>query len=443
MFSHRSAAIKPNWIAAFFLLSVQAAAASPDDPASWPRWLEPSPPLFAFSSHAMASVAEGSAESALAAAGGSDATESLLSWTEHALRLIQKYQQNPQRAVRTLAVLHAAMHDALASAAGDPEGAAASLAAAHRAAGMTLAYLYPYEPASWIEGKGVALAHAWSQRQGVDPEPLRRGLAAGERAAHGAIHRALTDGADRRPAAPRVVAAGPGRWRATPPLNIHTPQEVLAGEWRPWVRGSNELQPPPPPEYGSTRFRAEVDEVYQVWKALTPGQKRIAEDWNLQQGSVTPPGVWNQRAIELIRSGKLDAATAVRLLALLNIAMHDTAIACWRSKYHWWLVRPVTVIREQTDPHFLPHLITPPHPAYVSGHASVSGAAEAVLVAFFPARQPRLRALAEEAALSRLYGGIHYRSDIEEGLRLGRKVGEWVLTRARARGPAESARSGQ
>jgi len=411
-------------ISAFFFLAAQAVAAVPtENPASWPRWLEPSAPVFAFSSRALL-------EAPAAMAGEADATQSLLAWTEHALRLIQKYQQNPQRAARVLALLHAAMHDAFVLAARDPESAEAGLVAAHRAASLTLAYLYPYEPVTWIEGKGLVLGHAWAHAQRVGPEQLERGFAAGERAANDAIYRALTDGADRRPAALRQAPLAPGRWRATPPLNIHTPQEPLAGEWRPWVRGSNELQPPPPPEYGSARFWAEVEEVYRVWQALTPEQKKIAEDWNLQQGSVTPPGVWNQKAVELIRSGRLDPAAAARLLAALNIAMHDAAIACWRAKYRWWLVRPVTVIRERFDPNFLPHIITPPHPSYVSGHSTVSGAAETALAAFFPGRKPELHALAEQAAMSRLYGGIHYRSDDDEGLRLGRRVGEWVLKRA-------------
>jgi membrane-associated phospholipid phosphatase len=95
-------------------------------------------------------------------------------------------------------------------------------------------------------------------------------------------------------------------------------------------------------------------------------------------------------------------------------------------------VRPVTVIRERFDPNFLPHLITPPHPSYVSGHSSVSGAAEVALAAFFPERKSELHAYAEEAAMSRLWGGIHYRSDDDEGLQLGRRVAERVMKQALA-----------
>jgi PAP2 superfamily len=406
-----------------FMRTVAATAA--ENPAAWPRWLESS--TMEFSSHATAHAPDASA---LAAVGASDATQSLLDWTEHALQLIRKYQQNPQRAARALAIVHAAMHDAFVLAVRDRNDASAGLAAAHRAASLTLVFLYPYEAVVWVEGKGLALSHAWARAHGLRPGQLEQELAAGERAARDAIHHALTDGADRRPAAPPPLSSDPGRWRAAPPLNIQTPQESLAGEWRPWVRGTVELEPPPPPEYGSAQFWAEAEEVYRVWQALTPKQKANADYWNLGAGSVTPPGVWNHRAIELIRAENLGPASALRILAALNAAIDDAAIACWRAKYRWWKVRPVTVIRERFDPDFLPYLITPPHPAYVSGHATVSGAAETALSAFFPGRKSELHLFAEEAAMSRLYGGIHYRSDDDEGLKLGRRVAELVLKQA-------------
>ena len=417
----------PLLVAGFVIAAEGLAAAPTPDPAAWPRWLEPGAQPFAFSRRALAKASDTPEPVAI---GDFDATQSLISWTEHMLRLIQKYQQNPQRAVRTLAFAHAAMHDAFALAARESDSATAGLAAAHRAISLTLAYFYPYESVSWIEGKGLALARASADAQRLEPARLERALQIGERVAGDAIRRARTDGSDRRTAAPPPLSSDPGRWRAAPPLNIHIPQEPLAGEWRPWVRASNELQPPPPPEYGSPQFWAEAEEVYRVWQGLTPKQKKIADDWNLQAGSVTPPGVWNQRAIELIRSERLAPAKTARILATLNIAMNDAAIACWRAKYRWWKVRPVTAIRERFDPKFLPHLITPPHPSYVSGHSTVSGAAEIALTAFFPERRADLHAFAEEAAMSRLWGGIHYRSDDDEGLRLGRRVGALVVKQA-------------
>jgi len=424
-------------ITALLIAQKTFAAVPSEDPAAWPRWLESGSSPVRFSLHTLAGL-PGAPVSA--DVGYSDATSLLLAWTEQTLRLIQKYQQNPQRAVRTLAIIHAAMHDAFVLAARRSGDGTEGLAAAHRAVSLTLAYLYPYESIGWIEGKGLALAYGWADRKEIGPARLERELQIGEQVAGDAIRRALTDGSDRRTAAPPPLSPDPGRWRATPPLNIHIPQEPLAGEWRAWVRESGDIQPPPPAVYDSPKFWTEAEEVYRVWKNLTPKQKAIADDWNLQAGSVTPPGVWNQRAIELLKSEKFAPASAARVLAALNIAMNDAAIACWRAKYHWWTVRPVTVIRERFDPNFLPHLITPPHPSYVSGHASVSGAAEAALIAFFPERQSELHAYAEEAALSRLWGGIHYRSDNDEGLRLGRNVAERVMRRAFAATPDSNQR---
>lgn len=415
-------------IASAMLLLFAPCAAAATDAAAWPRWLEPATAPFSVSSK----LIEASPVSAAAGAGPStsELTESLLQWTEHGLRLVQKHLQNPQRATRALALLHAAMHDAFVVAARERSGAAHGVIAAHRAAALVLAYLYPYEPENWIEGEGLVLAYGVARTLHVPAADLGRELAIGEQVAGDAMARAVTDGADRRNAGARPPDAGPGRWRATPPINVHTPQEALAGEWRPWTKASLSVSVPPPPVYGSERFWRDAEEVYTVWQHLTPAQKTIAETWNLQAGSVTPPGVWNQRALAVIRQNKLEPAQAVRVLAVLNAAMNDAAIVCWRTKYEWWVVRPVSVIRERFDPKFLPHLVTPPHPSYTSGHSSVSGAAEIALGAFFPARRADFHAMAEEAAMSRLYGGIHYRSDNEEGLRLGRGAGEEVVKRA-------------
>ena len=166
-----------------------------------------------------------------------------------------------------------------------------------------------------------------------------------------------------------------------------------------------------------------------VATALTPEQKRIAEEWNLDLGSVTPPGVWNGQAKKLVTGKNLDAASAAGVFSTLNAAMMDALIACWHAKFKWWTERPVTVIRERYDTSFTPHVLTPAFPSYVSGHATVSGAAAEVLAAFFPEDAAELQRMAEEAAMSRLYGGIHFRSDNEAGLALGRKIGALALAR--------------
>lgn len=116
----------------------------------------------------------------------------------------------------------------------------------------------------------------------------------------------------------------------------------------------------------------------------------------------------------------------------------DAFIAAWHVKFKHWTQRPVHAIGERLVPGFLPYLLTPPFPAYVSGHATASGAAAEVLSAYFPGQTQQLLALADEAAQSRLFGGIHFPSDNEQGLRLGREIGQRVL--ARVIGSGQSSR---
>jgi hypothetical protein len=107
--------------------------------------------------------------------------------------------------------------------------------------------------------------------------------------------------------------------------------------------------------------------------------------------------------------------------------MHDAFIACWQIKYRDWSERPITAIRRMLDPTFVPLLVTPGFPAYVSGHATISAAAAGVLSRLVPRLADDFEKQAEEAAMSRLWGGIHFRCDNEEGLRLGRSVAKDVL----------------
>jgi membrane-associated phospholipid phosphatase len=111
------------------------------------------------------------------------------------------------------------------------------------------------------------------------------------------------------------------------------------------------------------------------------------------------------------------------LFAALNTAQADAFIACWDAKFAYWSLRPVTAIRQLVDPSWTSYITTPPFPSYVSGHSTTSAAAATVLSAVFPGNADELAAMAEEAAASRLYGGIHFRSDNEVGLEMGRRVG--------------------
>ena len=175
-------------------------------------------------------------------------------------------------------------------------------------------------------------------------------------------------------------------------------------------------------------------EVYEVSRRLTDSEREIAKRWVDGPGTATPPGHWNRIALALARSRGLSLRAAARLFATLNTAQADAFIAAWDAKYAYWAERPVTAIRRDLDREWSAYLPTPAFPGYVSGHSTTSGAASEVLARFFPARARKLRAWAEEAAASRLYAGIHFRSDNEAGLRLGTQLGDLVVARARSDG---------
>lgn len=353
-----------------------------------------------------------------------------LVWTDLTLGLIVKYQQNPVRAARALTLVHVAMSDAAVLAAAQAPATVAHDAAVHGAASTILAYLYPQELPGKYEAFGRSAAAAMQMAYPQETVKLTNGWAIGRDVAHQVIQRAMFDGADQKwdpQTRPRTMQ---GLWRSTPPLNMHNPIDPLAGNWQTWVlKNGAEIQPPLPIQFDSQPYWDEVMQVLMVAKQLTPEQRQIADRWNLDQGSVTPAGVWNFIAARLVREHAWDTAHTARAFAALNVAMMDALIACWHAKFTWWTQRPVTAIRDKLDPQFLPYLITPAFPSYVSGHATASGAAAEILQAFFPAHRQTLQAQAEEAALSRLYGGIHFLSDNQEGLTLGRKISERVFQR--------------
>jgi len=276
-----------------------------------------------------------------------------------------------------------------------------------------LAYLFPGEAERAAE---LATAARASRRPAFE---------AGVAVAQQLIARAATDGS----AEPwtGTVPVGPGFWVPTPPA-LAPPLEPLVGTWRPWnlVSGS-QFRPPPPPAFGSARFTAELTELYDVSRSLTDEQRAIALFWADGAGTVTPPGHWNVIALDLVDQLGFGTRKTAQLFAALNTAQADAFIACWDAKFTYWSIRPISAIREMIDPTWTSVIVTPPFPSYVSGHSSTSGAASTVLSRYFPSQARRLSDLATEAASSRLFGGIHFRSDNEAGLALGRSVAAVAL----------------
>jgi hypothetical protein len=261
-----------------------------------------------------------------------------------------------------------------------------------------------------------------------DLEPVRPGSRAAERAVAG---RRLGEDVARRviawaPSANLVapwngtVPTGPGMWysaRGIPPIGI-----TLATS-RAWLLDSaSQFRPAPPPAYGSPEFRAALEEVRRVARERTPEQTKIAQRWN----SADPWALWNETASAALRRHHASDAEAARVLAVLNAGALDAVTACFEAKYHYWTIRPS---QADTTLVLADSVGLPNFPSYPSGHACSAGAFDAVLGHFFPQDRAEFTRIAEEQAMSRLYGGIHYRFDNDGGLALGRIVGRHAVER--------------
>lgn len=221
------------------------------------------------------------------------------------------------------------------------------------------------------------------------------------------------------------MPTGRGMWysaRGVPPLGI------AVGKSRPWVMDSaSQFRPGPPPAYGSPAFLAALEEVRRFGRERTPEQTKIAQRWNAGD----PWTLWNETAAAALRRNRASNAEAARVLAVLNVAASDAVIACFDAKYHYWTIRPS---QEDTILVLADSVGLPNFPAYPSGHACSAGAFGAVLGYYFPQERADITRLAEEQAMSRLYGGIHYRFDNDGGLALGRVVGLYIVDRERRGG---------
>jgi membrane-associated phospholipid phosphatase len=173
----------------------------------------------------------------------------------------------------------------------------------------------------------------------------------------------------------------------------------------------------------------ELAEVKDAVDHLTREQLAIVYKWADGVSTPTPPGHWNFVAAPYVAEAKLSEVRAARVFALLNMAMHDGAVACWDSKFAYYNPRP-----SQLDPEIRTVVGLPNFPSYISGHSTFSAAAAEVLSYLFPNGAAYFDAQKEEAAISRLYGGIHYRSDIEIGKQVGTRVGGYTVSFARIDG---------
>lgn len=265
---------------------------------------------------------------------------------------------------------------------------------------------------------------------------------------------AATDGFATSNNCPYVPLPVSGAWEPTPPLFNPKPLQPCWGLIRPMVLTSGEecaaTGHPPFSTDPASDFYAAALEVYSVGLNLTTEQKTIANYWADGAGATgTPPGHWIAIVSQIARNADLSLAEAAEVYARVGIAVHDAFILCWNMKYATNLQRPVTYINHNIDASWAPYIPTPNFPTYISGHSTQSGAAALVLTdmlgimsftdtthtdhGLVPPQAPRkFNSFAEagaEAAVSRLYGGIHFSFDNDDGLASGQCIGQAIHDR--------------
>jgi hypothetical protein len=403
--------------------------------------------------------------------------EDVIHWNAHLLSVLASSGQNNVIQTRSLAMAHAAIHDALnaieqryepyavswrAASWASPEAAIA--AAAHGVLlGVIPSFGSPTQQAAATAAANNAYAAAIAE---VADGPARiEGIAVGEAAATAILVIRARDGA-LFANTPYVPSTGPGFWQPTPNPNPPDPASGAAGldaallpGWgavTPFtLRRGDQFRPDGPPALPSRKYARDYDEVQRFGERLsatrTTEQSEIARFW--YEGSQV---AWNRIARVVAEPRVFDVWEQARLFALLNFAMADGFIAGWNARYTYDFWRPVTAIREGDadnndhtvgDPLWETFLNTPAIPDYPSTHSVLGGAAAEVLVRFFhddaipftTTSGPPFTGItrvytsvleaAGENADSRVYAGIHFRTATRDGVKLGQKIGAFGVKR--------------
>ena len=295
-------------------------------------------------------------------------------------------------------------------------------------------------------------------KSSLDEDVFEVSLALGDSIAAVILRRSKADGYKQTRGLPRYhVYRAEGRWYPTPPDYM----DAIEPYWnrlKPLLLDSAaQCKVPPPPAFDlrnkESVFYKEMMETKVAVEQLTPEQDTIARYWDdnayvtehkghlvYATKKTTPGGHWMGITSILSKQTKADEVKTAKAFALTAAAIYDGFIACWDEKYRSNRIRPVTVIRNHLQAEWWPILQTPPFPEYTSGHSVISSAAATVLTQLFgenlaftdTTELPYLgmqrsfssiRAAADETCISRLYGGIHFRSAIEQGKNQGNAVG--------------------
>jgi hypothetical protein len=251
-------------------------------------------------------------------------------------------------------------------------------------------------------------------------------------------------------------------WQPTPPEYMAAVEPHWSTIRTFFLDSSTQFKPHPPVSFSSaseTPFRKLVDEVYFTGRNLSDDQKLVAQYWdcnpfaNFYAGHVSvaikkisPGGHWMNITAIACKKAKMPFEKAVQVHTLVAMGLHDGFISCWSAKYRSNRIRPKTVINRFLDEKWNPLLETPPFPEYTSGHSVISTVSAGILTYFLgdgfefvdntevmfgfaPRRFNSFKDAANEAAISRLYGGIHFRDAIENGQKQGEEISNFIINK--------------
>jgi hypothetical protein len=380
----------------------------------------------------------------------------VLEWNQIALAATVTANQGPVPQIRSMAIAQVSVHDAVNAITRDyetyldigrrPWGVSAD-AAAIGAAHYALVNLFPPQASALNTARAASLA----ARGLSESDP---GIRFGEAVAAVVLKRRSTDGSAQAQFPYTAPGAGaPGIWVATSSAPALLPGW---GSVTPWViRKAAHFRPDGPPSLRSRRYARDYNEVKEMGSLTS--ETRTAEETEIGRFWLAPPSViWNGVARQMIVARQLDPSAAARALALVYLAAADASIVCWDAKYTFNFWRPITAIhqgdadgndRTSGDPTWAPLFPTPPHPDYLSGHATNSSAMATILRTLFgdrpeapivatsptnPGFERRWESFSEgveEVIDARIFSGIHYRSADEDGAHVGRAVARYVMSR--------------